>query len=404
VICSQGLPVWNDRWHSLIAHHTVEVDIKLQGKEYIISWAGMGEVFERAACEWRRIAFEELNKVKAKMKDVSTIPTSVLESLKSQYEVLRHDASTKDEAYKQALKYSKNPKLLAKKVVMLMEALRLQMGPVEVLKGTKSRSAFTDNGLGPRVLVWMKHELVRWARSLQILNNETNLPHAFPLESSKDTRNICTVALLDKSSCRVIISQITQLCRLRSIFVQNGESGMKEMLCKAVKTIKNNGADAWEQRPRWWNEMESSQKSTDYLCKYDHDLLAGILNYGFSGFEELIEKACFSPHVLVKNASVAFSRTDAQPHINQLTRELSALEDTAENIRLLNQRAVNRGIKGTSSTTSGGVGAIQTGMHAFMSPKSEKKVIGIDCATHNEKDECQQKVAATSCVIDLCDE
>lgn len=288
VIISQGLPVWSENWKELIytsgVPHVQESNTIEKGKEFKITWIGMGQVIEKAAQEWKRIAFEELAKVGEKMKSA---PNSHLFKVYSdKHEVLKHDAKTKEEAYNQASMVARDPLLLAKKVIMLLEALRLRMGPIEFYGGgnqKKLRLSITcDNGLGPRVMNWLSKELNLWAKSLDIINPDTKLPLSFPVLNEPDTKHdVRIVALLDKNGCRNIFGQVAQQSRLRSICIINGFSGLLNLVPKVVKTLKNT-YDVWQGSPLWWDQGEPHSDN-------DLNLICGILNFGYSGFEIMVQ-------------------------------------------------------------------------------------------------------------------
>jgi len=293
VVCSQGLPVWSERWGEVIAgnmtHSNGVIKEPQNGKEFRITWVGMGLVMERAANEWKRIANLELMKIRERLKQVKS--PDQLKTLNDKLDVLKHDSKTKEEAYCEALLMSKDPLLLAKKVIMLLEALRLRMGSIEFYKGLnqkKSKQSITsDNGIGPRVLNWMAKELLNWAKSLGIIDVRTRTPCSFTSISNQEAfHDVRVVAALDQTACRKIFAQVSQQCRLRSVIIINGLPGLTFLVPQVVKALKRNG-DEWLYEPMWWDAVQSSESTIQ--CINDINLIGGILNYGYSGFDAMLQ-------------------------------------------------------------------------------------------------------------------
>lgn len=376
VVCSQGLPIWSEKWEELVTnikhmHSNKEIMLE-KGKEFKITWTGMGQVIERAAMEWKRIAFEELSKLNEQCRSASNADDYKL--LYNKLLVLKQDVKTKDDAYKQALMFSKDPLFLAKKVIMLLESLRLRMGAVEFYRGGNQKkhrlSNCSDGGIGPRVLSWLSKEMINWAKCLEIINHSTKLPLSFPANEIYNQCNAHTVAILDKISSRAIFAQVAQQSRLRSFCISNGVSGLVENMPRANRVI-NNANDVWRWRPHWWGKTDSES------FKNDVELLCGILNFGYSGFDIMIQHYPeFQNHATqiqtkaiptsdVNGNRTIFSRHTVQPRINQLTRELSAMEDAANAMRSIAERTNITSIGSNRNNSSNLSNTVQTDLNTF---------------------------------------
>jgi hypothetical protein len=114
-----------------------------------------------------------------------------------------------------------------------------------------------------------------------------------------------------------VYTQIAQQTRLRSIFIKNSEEKMKALIPKAQK---QSAAD-WE-GPSWWNK-----ESDD-----DYDLLTNILDFGYSGFDEMMASdAPFCVKLKQETEeSSNFCRPMAQQRINNLTRDLHSIDENEE--------------------------------------------------------------------------
>jgi len=94
---------------------------------------------------------------------------------------------------------------------------------------------------------------------------------------------------------------------------------MRELILQAVKQ----STTEWEDRPSWWNS-----KNND-----DFDLLASILDYGYGGFDEMLESNvpfCVMFKSDGNGEANALCRTVAQLRINHLTRDLHSIDDNQE--------------------------------------------------------------------------
>eukprot|EP00550_Attheya_septentrionalis_P007683 CAMPEP_0198281478 /NCGR_PEP_ID=MMETSP1449-20131203/1401_1 /TAXON_ID=420275 /ORGANISM="Attheya septentrionalis, Strain CCMP2084" /LENGTH=2448 /DNA_ID=CAMNT_0043977257 /DNA_START=144 /DNA_END=7490 /DNA_ORIENTATION=+ len=377
VICSQGLPVWIEDWKSLICESDARVQEGLPGHEYTITWWGMGAVVETAAQVWYKIAS---NKLKAKRDSLQmkyihlNLSESDMLQKSESYRNLRRDVTMKKQATGEAKACNAKPLDLAKKCIMLLNALQMRMGGIEIFHGGKLAKAAKmrkrENRLGPWILDWGGKELARWAQSLEIVDGQRQ-PLAFTgadyLVGSPNELTCVPAATLNYKACRAVFGQIAQQTRLRSIFLARDAPAIPSLIQSAEK---NPGSldDVWKTRPTWWGVGKKA-------LQYDTDLLIGILDYGYSGFGQMLkntESFCGvcedvdHPDKMVNpTTGKSISKGSAQKRINQLTRELHAI-DAADVMRVLESSKVSESFSENQAIAGRGV---QTSLDLFVSSK-----------------------------------
>ena len=412
VICSQGIPVWKEDWEVLVDPQCCIKQTVCSGEEYVISWYRMGEVILNAATVWQDIASKNLQRKLAHLDGRrADLTEGQVRELSSECKQLQSDVDRKLQAISDAKQLSLDPHQLARKSVMMLEKLRCLMGPVDSGRGggggakkirTIKRS---ENGLGPRVLLWCGRELCRWASSLSLLDESGRCISSTASEYMEDQGlpDANLAAFFDRKACRTIFAQVAQQTRLRSIFTKSGVDDMRLMLPKALRNSQNNG-DVWDRRPEWWCVKEDgllppSQDDSDPY-QDDMDLLCGILDFGYSGFDEIVkENPSFQRRINETTTTTSvekrkegglgsqshlFIKASVQQRLNHVTRELSALDDTADVMRIVSER-VHRGAGDAApsvdeqkpkypedadsitkrSSLGGGGGGVQTGIDAF---------------------------------------
>jgi hypothetical protein len=274
VICSQGLPVWSENCESLVAENDSNPELQGPGHEKAITWHGVGLVTEKAAEVWHKTALARLQHARECLG-----PASAKDKLLEEIRQLEVDERFKRRAVADAKSDCADPTKLAKRCVMLLESLRTRMGSVltkrgSTLKAMKSLNK-AENGLGQLVLGWFAKELFRWAQSLDILD-ATQRPLCYTASDyAGEVDGVGVLSMMDKKSCRSVIAQIAQLSRTRAVFVKNSSEDMRTLVDKAAKN-SSSLEDVWEKKPSWWN------------ATHDHDLLAGILEDGYSGCDNLV--------------------------------------------------------------------------------------------------------------------
>lgn len=229
---------------------------------------------------------------------------------------------------------------------------------------SKKPSNEVENGLGTKVLHWLSHELSSWARALQVADQVSGKPHAavgYDYDKNDDAEKVA--AVFDKRGCRTVFLQVAQQTRLRSLFVRNGASKVAEHLPHAV-VLSESAGDDWDYRPSWW-VCNTDSDDPAMLVMDDADLLNGILDYGYSGFDEMVKmtdsfkKRCEQS----EGDGDIFTRATVQDRINHLTRELHELDGAINVQQLLSERKATASAKKESS--------VQAGINSFFVAKGK---------------------------------
>ena len=267
-----------------------------------------------------------------------------------------------------------------------------------------------ENNLGPKVLSWFAKELTNLAHDFNVVDSDKK-PMALSttdlLGANPDFFDTRVAAYLDKKCARQVTSQISLLARLRSFFVKHEEQDtLRERLADAIARSRKIG-DVWEKRPSWWKDEDGNVQHSYFLlrkldeegfakildAKADFDLSDEVRAFGHSpskAFDSPDNSIVFKQGGSKTLRSLGFTRTSIQQRANQLVRELNAIDDTTETMRMLEERR-NRGtIKKqgydrslaechTSKTTPSG-GGIQTELKSFFAstksvPKKNKVVV-----------------------------
>ncbi len=145
VICSQGIPVFHSSWEMLVNEGQSSTEGNFAGEEFQINWYLMGHVIETAAKEWLSISTKKFEQL-----------AQIMTGQKTQSDQLRRaneDVATKKRTLREAEILRQSPKRLAQKCIMLMEALSVRMGLIEIPTGNDSiNTNALEYGLGPHVL------------------------------------------------------------------------------------------------------------------------------------------------------------------------------------------------------------------------------------------------------------
>lgn len=297
VLCSQGIPVWQENWHESLGLECTQTE------SYQLTWNEIANVLEGAAEAWHGMASRNIENLKG-TEEVSHQLISELENRRlvlSEAKVLQNE-----------------PVKLARKVIMLLEALRIH--GASTLRGGHKKEFI----LGSKVLTWCANDMVKWAQCLGVfIAGKVASQYAVGLRP-----DIIPSAFISEKGCLDIFSQISQQTRLRSIYLKYSEEEfMNKMLPKAVKRC-DSYKNEWADRPSWWSTKH----------KDDERLVSGILTYGYGGFDVMINKDNRFSSTKVKNHSY-FDRFTAQVRLDTVTRELSSIDDRAESMKLINERS-----------------------------------------------------------------
>jgi hypothetical protein len=343
VMCSQGIPLYDENWEKMLNYPDDDESID---DEYLITWYHLGNVLEVAAEKWVEISQNQVTRHNSEGYDTTQ---------------LEMELKLRIDAHQRAVELHDKPIHLARKAVMLIEAIRQHMGPESKQKGKNGIKA--EHGIGTRVFQWNKSHLNKWARSLTVLDDgKTRALHSMAI-----VKDSVASGLLDKKNCKAVFTQISQQSRLRSLFAKYGEKKLLNMVSKAVKAVKRSG-DVWEDEPVWWG------KNVTPVSQDDFDLLAGVLKFGYGGFDQMVkdnERFC---QLGGNNSSHdRLYRSSGQHRVNSLTRELSAIDDSEETLRLMNERkkktaTSKQSTKSNKDTKNSSGYTRQVGIDAFFAP------------------------------------
>jgi len=372
VLSSQGLPVFCDEWSGLVISETIfNEDIESDG--FQIYFFAMGGVMEAAAEVWLKIAKTKLQEKLRLLEDNNHHDTATRQKLLEDIAILQKDHDAKISTLEESKKFNQNPQIFARKAVMLLEAVRKNMGPVDLqYAGEKKIRSLnkSENGLGTKILNWFHKEIIRWSKPLGIVDKAGNVLCGTSIGVDMDHLQSHDAAMMTKRDCRTVFIQVAQQSRLRSIFIKNKIERMaSELIPKAMKQSTFSDDD-WEDRPEWWN----SESNAICACQDDLDLLIGILDYGYGGFDCMLNHDFqFCQRVKAegkKDSKALFTRAAAQTRVNHLTRELHVIDDSEEMTKLVQDRSSrnksdspnnsNAGKKTTKSRSG-----VQPGLHAF---------------------------------------
>merc|ERR1711966_361453 len=130
VLASQGLPVFSDDWSSLLSDTSLMEDSEQEGSEegYRINFATMAGITEVASEVWKQMAERKLRAEILLHDDSQTIP----EKDQQRIAVLQKDLTYKKMTLQEVTSYKSNVQLFARKCVALIEALRKNMGSVDL--------------------------------------------------------------------------------------------------------------------------------------------------------------------------------------------------------------------------------------------------------------------------------
>ena len=145
------------------------------------------------------------------------------------------------------------------------------------------------------------------------------------------------VYLDDKGSAH-IYCQILHQTRSRALCLKYDEGELVKALPKAIKSSASK--DEWLDQPSWWGKGDGDLESSNASTTDDENLISGILQYGFGGFDKMVrqEEIFLKCTSTPKSRSSPFNRLSAQHRLDCLTRELGAIDDTQETMRIINDR------------------------------------------------------------------
>lgn len=331
VLASQGLPVFSERWASLINSESLAAEEsngeRDEEHELRIFYFAMAQVIHAAAEVWLNIARKKLSQEC----DIHNDSNVIAERDRDKIALLKKDHYFKEMTLMETKTYADDPNLFAKKCIMLLEAIRKNMGPVDLqYVGEKKIRQLnqSENGLGTKVVRWFSKDLQKWAVPLGVLDEEGNVLSTTSITGTKDHPQLHDAALMTKRDCRTVFIQIAQQTRLRSIFLKHGMERLSTELIPKVAKQSSFIATEWEDSPSWWNVDTNNGISPYY--QDDIDLLAGILDYGYGGFDSLLNHDfSFCKRLSAEGCKDydSFTRSTVQVRMNNLTRKLHEIDE-----------------------------------------------------------------------------
>jgi hypothetical protein len=296
VVCSQGIPTWQENWEDVVGLVSSEIELHID-----FTWNETAGILEAAAEFWYGMLSERISKLEESGEVVNQ---------------LRTDLESRRLAVSESASLRKDPVKLARKVIMLLEAVRQHCA------GLLRSARKNDLRIGATVLNWNTIHLTKWSQSLGIFSDGSAISQ-FAIGLKPD---IPPSSLFSEKACLTIFCQISQQTRLRNLYLKyNEDIFFKDMLPRVVKMCDSDKKQ-WEGRPSWWCSKQND----------DARLISGVLLYGYGGFEAVVSMDIrFSS--LSLDSNVRFDRLVAQERLDALTRELSGVDDRLQS-RLMRER------------------------------------------------------------------
>jgi len=351
VFCTLGVP---------LSHDVKSID---DSAEDGITWDKLRSMLLNSATQVHQESKEKLEILKAKLDSQTNESAKVDISKKvlwtSWEEAMNEEAVRKVE--------SMDTEGFTKKSIMFVEKVRKFAFPT-VQTQTKTAHKY-ENGLGPKVVQWFGKELAQVAGKAGIVDGNGSPIGAATedlLRSNPELANDAKVgAYLDKKNARLVISQAALLSRLNILWAKMDASVRKDRLADAIARSRKLG-DVWEKKPSWWQDTGDAnvRDSITLLEALKErglvDVLAAEVNFG-----EGDEIKAIKDYGLTKQT--------IQLRANQLVRELHAIEEKAEIMRMLEERRSKAGHKKNSYDK----GLMNCHMSAASKPDSTKKSGGL---------------------------
>ena len=246
-----------------------------QRRRFVYSWVDFGSLLAQASKDWYERKKFAHNKMVAKRVSAAGRAYS-----------RRRDLSVDGRAIELATMYAMDPKELAKKTVSLIERVRLfsNMGGNKKSRHSSHRTVDT----------WFSYELRRWAFSLGIADDRTGRPFCYasadfatqyPQYGHDDS--LSCQSLFGVADCQAVLSQISFLTRLRSMFLKSwsGEAAVCSDIHMAVNSAitrtqssqTTTASILWKRRPEWWEATPGDPFRHDAL------ILDRLLTEGYLG-------------------------------------------------------------------------------------------------------------------------
>jgi hypothetical protein len=325
-VCSVGIPIWVDDWETMVSSESSES----MNSNTRLTWEQFGKAVTKRSEKNSEKELEKLKKQRAKFESIARGgDCGDRRSAESILEFALYNYKCKEMVAVQAREYTLEPETLAKKAIMLLEKLRRHMTAVIV----STLTARSDYCLGSKILIWFRKELLKWATSLDLLDDDGQ-PLAYTAvefldelpESERLTIEVSS--MFDRKGSRFVFGQAAMITRIRSIYITADLINFLERLAKVSNNLTSS-RELWDGQPPVWNPIYDATLVKRLLENGLSDRLLVNTTSLFQGRELHSDICCFADYRL--------SKESLQIRANQLARELHVCE-LADRSRFLEER------------------------------------------------------------------
>jgi hypothetical protein len=264
VACNLGLPVWRSEWESQLSEQAAGWT-----ETYNVSWIDFSNALVQLAIDVLQQEEGKLLRVQQEAGRIQGNTEQVLWNAQRQYNL-------KKSACSQSGDYSKEPETLAKKTIMMLTRVMryaLKNTSTATAKGESTSDATT-------VLQWLETEILRWSRSLDLLDtcgHPLGFTAADFLEDlAEEERSVIEIAsCVDTKGGQHILQQIALMSRIRNIFLTTDRSELSTRIPMASQSV---ASQKWELEPKWWKADDYGQRQD---AEHDTLLLERLVRNGF---------------------------------------------------------------------------------------------------------------------------
>jgi hypothetical protein len=278
VACYKGLPVWSDDFERIVTGSVPAADGSSRKRPYALTWAEFGRCVAEHAKSLLNMQKTKVNRMEEDLKSRST------EKLKAP---LRHKIreaedvrDTRERAYEQSQDYASDPETLAKKTIMMLSKIRELSEDLLALASVSSSSA---RRRGAAIVRWLKDDLRRWGKSLDLLDDSGDIFALTAVDFLDDVEDeersaIEVSSVFDHEGCLKVMEQVALMSRLRSIFLSCDRVAKQRVLEGAVREVEGS-SEPWEGRPDWWGSRKGEEGES--TLHHDQLLLERLMHSGF---------------------------------------------------------------------------------------------------------------------------
>lgn len=159
ILNSQGLPVHCDDWNKVLEDDILD-------KDFMLSFSVMAYSFKAASEIWLGVAHKKLEQ-KVRLIKTMEEDDSKKSNIVDEIAILQRDYDIKKTTFSDAEQFCKDTLSFAKKTICLLEAVRRNIGPVDLNYAGEKKTRIlnkSENGLGTKCINWFSKELSRWGR------------------------------------------------------------------------------------------------------------------------------------------------------------------------------------------------------------------------------------------------